>query len=220
MPRIKALLSQEAASAAHVHPPDQGLADVYFAGESRGGETGRNSVLFKNDLIYRHHLVRINYTTYDVRRSQDVINPKTPRCDVMLLANDPQANANHPFLYGRVLGVFHANVIYTGPGMLDYAPRRLEFLWVRWFQYIGNHTVDWKDHRLDCVQFPPTASDNSFGFVDPKDVLRGCYIVPRFARGKVHADGIGISRCADDAGDWCCYHVIRCEISYLIRDQG
>jgi hypothetical protein len=47
-------------------------------------------VLFKSDCMYNHRIVRFNYTTYDVRRSQDVINPRTSHCDIMLLA-DPSA---------------------------------------------------------------------------------------------------------------------------------
>jgi hypothetical protein len=169
-------------------------------------------VLFQNDRIYRHHLARFNYTTYDVRRCQDVVNPNTPHRDVMLLANpdDVEENASHPFLYGRVLGIFHANVIYAGPGMLHYAPRRLEFLWVRWFQYVGSHSVTWKDCRLDCVKFPPVASNDAFGFIDPRDVLRGCHVMQRFAKGKVHPDGKGLSRCATDSNDWRYYYINRC----------
>jgi hypothetical protein len=136
----------------------------------------------------------------------------------MLLANpdDLEGNANHPFLYARVLGIFHTNVVYTGPGMLDYAPRRLEFLWVRWFQYLGCRSIDWKDCRLDYVRFPPVASDGAFGFVDPRDVLRGCHIMQRFAKGRVHPDGIGLSRCAADSNDWHYYYINRCDHPFLL----
>jgi hypothetical protein len=67
--------------------------------------------------------MRINYTTYDVRRSQDIINTTTSRHDVMVLA-DPgdHTAASHPFRYARVLGVYHVNVIYVGAGMIDYQP--------------------------------------------------------------------------------------------------
>ncbi|KIM67461.1 hypothetical protein SCLCIDRAFT_21005 [Scleroderma citrinum Foug A] len=34
-----------------------------------------SQVVFKADHIYRHHLFCVNYTTYDVRRAQDTINP-------------------------------------------------------------------------------------------------------------------------------------------------
>jgi hypothetical protein len=171
---------------------------------------GDNAVILKNDRIYRHNVARFNFTTYDVRRSQNVVNPNTSHRDIMLLAkpDDSQVNSNHPFLYARVIGIFHTNVIYVGEGMVDYVPRRLEFLWVRWFQYLGS-PPGWTDCRLDRIRFPPTASDGAFGFVDPSDVLRGSYITPRFASGLVHPDGIGLSRCAQDSKDWNSYHVNR-----------
>jgi hypothetical protein len=161
--------------------------------------------------MYRHNLARINYTTYDVRRSQDVINPNTSHRDIILLANQDEerrTNVTHPFLYARVLGIYHVNVVYNGPCMLDYAPRRFYFFWVRWFEYIGD-TASWHDRRLDSIHFPPTANSDAFGFVDPRDVLRGCHIVQAFKHGKVHLDGVGLSRCASDAQDWRQYLVNR-----------
>ena len=80
---------------------------------------------------------------------------------------------------------------------------------MRWFQYDGARSVDWKDLRLDPVRFPPLASEGAFRFVDPVDVLRGCHIVPAFSRGKRHSDGVSISRCANDGKDWTCFHVNR-----------
>jgi hypothetical protein len=165
-----------------------------------------DGILFKSERMYRHNLARINYTTYDVRRSEDVINPNTSHCDIILLAN--QDEDTHPFLYARVLGIYHVNVVYNGPGRLDYAPRRFYFFWVRWFEYIGN-SVSWRDRRLDSIHFPPTANSDAFGFVDPRDVLRGCHIVQAFKHGKVHVDGVGLSRCASDAQDWRQYSVNR-----------
>jgi hypothetical protein len=168
--------------------------------------------LLKDDRIYRHQLVRFNYTTYDVRRGQDVINPSTPHCNILLLANKDEGThpeSDHPFLYARVLGIYHANVVYTGEGMLDYEPRRIEFLWVRWFEYDGTRSVQWRGRRLDSLRFPPLATQGAFGFVDPRDVLRGCHIIPAFTKGKRHLDGVNISSCARDGKDWTCYHVNR-----------
>ena len=90
-----------------------------------------SQVIFKGDRIYRHHLFHVNYTTYDVCRAQDTINSRTDHCDIMLLA---PLDSAHPFLYAHVLGIFHANIIYSGPGSKDYIARRLEILWVRWFE--------------------------------------------------------------------------------------
>lgn len=173
-----------------------------------------NKVLFKNDRIYRHNLLRINYTTYDIRRSQDVVNASTSHHNIMLLADPSNSDgvdppSDHTFRYARVLGVYHANVLYVGHGMLDYQPRRMEFLWVRWYENTGVTCNGWKNGQLDWINFPPMAEDNSFGFVDPSDVLRSCHIIPCFREGKLHADGKGLSHCAQDSEDWVQYYVNR-----------
>ena len=42
-----------------------------------------SQVVFKGDHIYHHHLFRVNYTAYDVRRAQDTINPRTDHRDII-----------------------------------------------------------------------------------------------------------------------------------------
>jgi hypothetical protein len=172
----------------------------------------RNSILFKSDRIYRHKIMRINYTTYDTRRSQDVINPFTPHRDIMVLNDsfvDDDHQSSHPYCYARVLGIYHANIIYTGLGMNDYQPKRMEFLWVRWYRHAELVQTSWGSYRLDRVQFPPVADEYSFGFIDPSDVMRSCHIIPAFAGGKVHTDNKGLSLCAQDSSDWVSYYVNR-----------
>jgi hypothetical protein len=178
LPRIQEMLRREALAADDSSPPQAGLSAV------QRPNADRDSLFFKGDRMYRHHLARFNYTTYDVRRSQDVINPGTSHCDIMLLADNAGSDTDsvHPFLYARVLGIYHVNVIYTGMGSLDYIARRVEFLWVRWFEYDADRSVKWEDLKLDPIRFPPMSEKGAFGFVDPKDVLRGCHIVPSFAK--------------------------------------
>ena len=177
-----------------------------------------DSVLFKHDRLYKHSLLRINYTTYDVRRSQDVVNPSTSRCNIMLLAdpqNDEDIRSNHPFRYARVLQVYHANVLYVGPGLVDYQPRRLEFLWVRWYECVDPLRTGWSARKLDRVRFLPVTNDDAFGFVDPSDVLRGCFVLPRFSGGFFYVDGKGLSHSAQDSHDYAQYFVNRCVCFYL-----
>ena len=113
------------------------------------------------------------------------------------------------FLYARVLGVYHANVIYTGPGMADFKPRRVEFLWVRWYQVHSGHEEFLAQSRLPELSFYPIYTPHAFGFVDPANVLRTCHIMPRFAHGKQHehAGGKGFSRCAKDRDDYKKYYI-------------
>lgn len=161
-----------------------------------------NQIILKGNRIYRHFLLRVNYTTYDIRRNQDVINPNTDHRDIMVLSKSTQ----HPFSYARVLGIYHANVVYLGPDSKDYLARRMEFLWVRWFELVSPA----KDGlTLDTLRFVPMVNPDAFGFVDPSDVLRGCHLIPAFHKGRLHPDRIAMSTMARDGDDWKQYCVNR-----------
>lgn len=159
-----------------------------------------NHVIFKGNRIYWHCLLCINYTTYDLQRDFDSINPRTNNQDIMLLSDSN--GDGHPFSYAQVLGIFHANIVYTTPGSKDFQSRRIEFLWVWWFEVIRDHFSAWDQHSLDIVRFIPIAAEDAFGFVDPADVLRGCHVIPSFADSRLHPDCIAISCCAGNSDDW------------------
>jgi hypothetical protein len=169
------------------------------------------SVVLKHDRFYKHNIMRLNYTTYDVRREEDTIHAGISHCNVMTLnsafADDSR---KHPFCYAHVLGIFHANVVYLGEQNLDYRPRRLEFLWVRWYSVDEDVQSGWKGLKLDRIRFPPiTNNTEAFGFLDPVDVLRGCHVIPAFSQGKVHPDGRHFSGLARDQNDWIVYYINR-----------
>src|SRR5262245_58580215 len=91
--------------------------------------------------MYQHQVMRVNYTTYDVRREEDVINPNTDHCNIMLLSADNVGSPTHRYIYARVLGIYHVNVIYVGSGNGVYQEQRMEFLWVRWYSHISGESV-------------------------------------------------------------------------------
>lgn len=138
-------------------------------------------ILIKNDRIYTHQLFHINYTTYDVRRGQDIIHIGTDHCDIMTLGNND--SSTHPFWYARVLGIYHADVIDNHPGQAGRA-KRLEFLFVRWFGTEEGWDSGWDSCRLDRVGFVPDSDPDAFGFLDPQDVVRGCHLIPAFTEGR------------------------------------
>lgn len=169
----------------------------------------RNSILFQGDRMYKHQIVRINYTTYDVRRAQDVTNADTSHCHVMVLASPTLASAvGAPFCFARVLGAYHVNVVYTGAEARNYKPRQMHFLWVRWFSNVLP-MQNVSKCKLDQLEFPPVNDEDSFGFLDPSDILRSCHIIPSFTSSKVHLDGKGLSLCAKDAQDYARYYIGR-----------
>lgn len=161
----------------------------------------QGQLFFKRNRIYHHNLVRFNYTTYDVRRAQDVINPRTPHCNIMLLQHGDESNVK--YRYARVLGIHHINAVCSDN---VYESSRIDFLFVRWYELIQHHS--WEAHTLERVRFLPLTNPTAFGFVDPGAVLRACHIIPAFARGRRNLNG-GISSLSGDKDDWLEYYVNR-----------
>ncbi|KAG2081537.1 uncharacterized protein F5147DRAFT_749117 [Suillus discolor] len=65
--------------------------------------------------MYHHNIIRVNYTTYNVYRTQDVINPCTSHCNIMVLhPNNDMEPQDHRFSYGKVLGIYHVNSLEVG----------------------------------------------------------------------------------------------------------
>ncbi|THU76429.1 hypothetical protein K435DRAFT_813415 [Dendrothele bispora CBS 962.96] len=114
---------------------------------------GKQFFLDLNDLEYDKDIalkvVRINYTTYDLRRNQDSINPRT-HPDIMVLS---PPDSIHPFIYGRVIGIFHCNVQLKKTARFKaIRHHRVDFLWVRWYQYDSNYPSGWQAKRTTSTQ--------------------------------------------------------------------
>ncbi|KAG6905235.1 hypothetical protein DXG01_004056 [Tephrocybe rancida] len=173
--------------------------------------TGSESVLMRGENLYHHKLMRVNYTTYDARRAQDIFNPRTNHRDIMLLSSSA---TGHQFRYARIIGIFHVNAIYTGPNWRNnYSSSPLQVLWVRWFDVVDDLPVDsaWKAKhpRLDCIRFKGIDQADAFGFIDPADVLRGAHLIGRFAQKEYYPLKRGRSPCSRDGDDWKYYVVNR-----------
>ena len=177
--------------------------------EEQFSEEDRSTVRLLGQHIYSAKLLRVNYTTYDMRRDQDSINPRT-HPDVMVISPETGPNA-HPFWYARVLGIFHTEVVHTGEHSRNNAAQRMEFLWVRWFGIEPNYRSGFKVARLPKVGFVPEEDPDAFGFLDPSLVLRGCHLVPAFAGGRTSQLLKTVSPTAarplDETDDWENYYV-------------
>ena len=141
----------------------------------------RRKVLLHNNRIYCHKTLRINFTTYDCRRDQDTINPRT-RSDVMVLANEDEDSENtHPYWYARVIGIFHAMVRRVGSATTF---EQMDFLWVRWYGFDTHARSGFKARRLHQIGFLNSHEDTgAFGFIDPSDVIRAIHLIPAFHHG-------------------------------------
>ncbi|TEB15434.1 hypothetical protein FA13DRAFT_1574938, partial [Coprinellus micaceus] len=180
-------------------------------------------IYIHSDTIYRHNVFQVRYTTYDCHQDTDTINPKTSRRDFMCLPAQDEADEGGPsenlepkdYVYGRLLGIFHANVVYGGSGALDYRRRRFDFLWARIYTTPsdGGRSDAWASKRLDRLKLAPMSESNSWNFVDPSDILRGAHIIPRFSRGPHYNEQDRVtkrfSKVAQDHLDWEEYYVNR-----------
>ena len=103
----------------------------------------------------------------------------------MLLSHEDDEGDMHPYCYARVVAIFHIDVKFHDPAeTLPPIAKRMDVLWVRWFDYDSTYTAGWQARRLHRLQFVETDSHyEQFGFVDPSDVIQGVHIIPAFARG-------------------------------------
>lgn len=169
------------------------------------------SIVFKRHRLYQHRILRVNYTSYDVRRSQDVVNSHTSHCNIMVLCHsDDDPSASSFFRYARIIGTYHTNAIYTGVGRPNDSSHRMEFLLVRWYDEVGQEMTGWRYRRLNRLRLAPLEDDDTFAIIDPADVLRAFHIIPRFTLGKYyHVESLGVSNLANDKADWKEYYVNR-----------
>jgi hypothetical protein len=179
--------------------------ETYFSDDDLG------QVVIIDSILYRHRTIQINFTTYDLRRGQDSINPSTGIRAVMLLSNedyDPNS-PNHPYWYCQVLGVFHCYVIHNGLGSASRQPQPMQFLWVRWLALEKDWDFGFRAKHLPRLSFVDEAADGTaaFGFVDPANVVREVHLIPDEDSGR-NDRGLGPSLVrSDDDGfndnqDW------------------
>lgn len=169
--------------------------------------------------IYSHQRLQIHYTTYDLRRDYDTINPNSITNDIMVLAADDDKSQMEvsPFWYARVIGVFHANVKWKD----EPNSRRIDFVWVRWYGRLSGEQFGDKDARLEKIGFITEDDDTpSFGFIDPQSIVRAVHLIPDFNSGRTD-ESMGPSPLAraskyerDSDDDWMYYYVNKSVPSY------
>ena len=63
-------------------------------------------------------------------------------------------------------------------------PQRMEVLWVRWFGRDLSTPGGFRTRCLHRIGFLDSDDLNAFGFLDPKEVIRGVHLIPNFASGR------------------------------------
>jgi len=159
-----------------------------FDGDTYGELTDqdRNTVRISGERLYRCKTFRVNYTTYDIQRDGDTINPRT-YADIMVKSPETGPEAQ-PYWYARVIGIFHATVSSSHAGVEEKSLRHMDFLWVRWFGVEpGRYRHGFQYARLPKFGFVESTDDYAFTFLDPALVIRGVHMVPAFSEGRTSA---------------------------------
>ncbi|KAF9043135.1 hypothetical protein BJ165DRAFT_1321614, partial [Panaeolus papilionaceus] len=157
-------------------------------------EAELNSLRIRNNIIYAHSTARVNYTTYDMRRDFDTINPCSHPFVMAISPETPgptahnahcPINISHPpiFWYAAVLGIFHTEVQRIGSNSPNLRHQTVHFLWVRWLEPVPGHQYGRHNSELPKLQFSPEDSESAYGFLDPALVVRGCHLIPAFNDG-------------------------------------
>ena len=159
-------------------------------------------LIIRDEAIYCYPLIWFNFTTYDFQRDQDIIHPTFDKKDIMVYC--PGLDGPFPWRYAQVQGIFHVNVQTASLPM----PKKLFFLWVRWFTPIDVNFNPAQARSYPRISFIPYQSneDKPFGFIDPEHVIRGCHLIPTFELGRTsHLLPPSVAR--DRAGDWNAFSV-------------
>ncbi|KAK0492151.1 hypothetical protein EDD18DRAFT_1311005 [Armillaria luteobubalina] len=158
---VLGISSPASSSSSHVDP-----AKKSFTNEQR-------------NLIYCHHIMHVNYTTYNVHRDYDTINPSRY---VFITVKSPEMDGDaHPYWYAQVLGIYHTNVQHFGMELTDMHPHHMYFLWVRWLSDEPGWKSSCKFACLPKIGFVPDSDDYAFGFLDPSVVIWGVHLLPDFS---------------------------------------
>jgi hypothetical protein len=166
--------------------------------------------------LYAHQLMRLDYPTYDVRRNQDVIHVQTDRSNVMFLnplafpkPTDPPHDGPvpHPYLYAKVIGIYHANVAYVGTlpnGTRDLSTHRIDFVWIHQYDILRSDT----EFALDSLALQSITSNSALGFLDPLKIARSVHLIPQFSGGKLDPP-LPPSKCVPAQDTWSAYYINR-----------
>jgi len=162
----------------------------------------RHHVRIVSDTLYRHKTLELTYTTYDMQEDKDKIYQRQ-HPDIMVLSDDEE----HPYLYGRVLDLFHINVTNDGPNSLlpnnDFA--MLQMAWVRWFKLdTSQEPSGFHSLRYPAVSFYEGNEPDAFGFIHPDEIVRAVHLIPDFKSGHTveYLDVPSRGRPETEISDW------------------
>ena len=164
--------------------------------------------LLNPDRFVESKIIRINYTSYDIRRAHDCL--WTDHQSFFMTLSREEDPECHPFWYCQLLKAFYVTVCFCPSGVSG-SKETMEVLWVRWLGIDPDHQWGFRQCTLPKIGFVPEDRDSpAFGFLDPSLVICGCHLIPAFADGRTAQllqGGASVVRQPGQTYDWARYYV-------------
>ena len=169
------------------------------------GNDNTEQIFIEDDTLYKHPILNIKYTSYDVQQDKDIVHVGYGRTGIMVYA--PMAGDEaEPWSYANVLAVYHVTVRTAS----DPTPKTLTVLWVRWMKRSMAGLAGPNSWNYTRVSFIPwsDAQGSTFDFVDPSHIIRACHLIPAFDLERTFTL-LDPSIARDPKGDWCAFYANR-----------
>lgn len=128
-------------------------------------------ITIKRDKVYPSSGMRTHYTSYDTTKTWDYI--AADKHANIIMSSRTGTMGQH--IYARVLGLFHLHA-RNGSQKVE----RIDVVWVQYYAVVNENSVGGRCYPK--LQLPTTR--DSYDFIDPHDISRGCHIIPDFASGR------------------------------------
>ena len=157
----------------------------YDGDELQFTDQERDNVIIDRNRIYNHKTIRFRSTTYDARRITETAKPHS-HADIMVLSQEDDVGDDQPafpYWHTRIIGIYHFVVRHKSEGGVS-SPSRMDVLFVRWFGFDSpDEQSRWRARQMHKVGFLPDTDVHgpTFGFLDPKDVIRMVHLILDFS---------------------------------------
>ena len=158
-----------------------------------------NKLYISKDHLDQWYMMKIYYTTYDLRRGKETVNMKN-QSHIMTLSQDGE----HLYTYAQVLSMFKLDVLH-GPTMADEV--RMDVLWVHWFKIDKSYRAGWKAKWLYQLKYVPPLNNSASSFLDPDNIIHGSHVIPGFSLGHWTHSAVNPASVWDLKNDWEAYYI-------------
>jgi len=142
-------------------------------------DNDRGHIRILKDTLYRHAKLTIQYVTYDTQVAEDTLYAKE-HPGIMVICPDSDG---HPYLYGRILDIFHMEVENDGGNALfvDNGRIRVDMVWVHWYECNQRKgPSSFNSLRYPSISLCPDSEPESYGLIHPDEIVRRVHLIQDF----------------------------------------